>query len=304
VTLKTLAITGGTGMVGTTLIRQAVASGWHVRALTRRASPPQDGVTWVSGALDQPASLADLVTGSDAVIHVAGVVKTTKAEVFEAGNVNGTAAIIAAAQQAGVARFIHISSLAAREPNLSVYGASKAKAETLVETSGLDWTIVRPPAIFGPDDTDHLDLFKMAKTGWMFMPPAGRLSVIEVSDLTRALLAIVPHTASIGRTYELDDGMEGGWTHESWAKAIGVAMEKRVTTLAMPGQLVRIAAKLDQLIRRDGAKLTSDRASYFCHPDWVIDPAKRPPTDVWQPQLQTRVGLKQTATAYRNKGWL
>ncbi len=301
---KTLAITGGTGMVGTTLIRQAVASGWHVRALTRRASAPQNGVTWVSGALDQPASLADLVAGSDAVIHVAGVVKATKAEVFEAGNVQGTAAIIAAAQQAGVRRFVHISSLAAREPALSIYGASKAKAEIIVAKSPLDWTIVRPPAIYGPDDSDHLDLFKMAQTGWMPMPPAGRLSVIEVSDLTRALLAIVPHAASVGEVYELDDGLEGGWTHESWAKAIGWAVEKRVTTLAMPRQLVRIAAKLDQLIRRDGAKLTSDRASYFCHPDWVIDATKRPPADLWQPQVQTRVGLKHTATAYRNKGWL
>jgi uncharacterized protein YbjT (DUF2867 family) len=304
VTRKTLAITGGTGLVGSALIRRAVADGWQVRALTRRQAAPKDGVTWIDGALDQPDSLMTLVDGSDAVIHVAGIVKASNKAAFEAGNVGGTRAIVEAATKANVGRFVHVSSLAAREPRLSDYGASKAKAEHIVQASGLDWTIIRPPAIFGPDDTDHLDLFKMARSGWMLMPPNGRLSVIEVSDLARALLAVVDHAPSIGAVYEVDDGLEGGWPHEDWAKAIGWAMNKKITTLSMPAPLVNLAARLDQLVRRDGAKLTADRASYFCHPDWVIDPARRPPSDLWLPQIATRAGLKQTATAYRNKGWL
>ena len=261
-------------------------------------------MTWVAGALDQPDSLLELVQNSDVVIHVAGVVKAFDATTFELGNVQGTEAIVDAAGRANVRRFVHISSLAAREPGLSEYGASKAKAETIVQASSLDWTIIRPPAIYGPDDKDHLDLFKMAKTGWMLLPSRGRLSVIEVSDLARALLAIAGDSASIGSLYEVDDGVNGGWSHESWAKAIGWSINERVSTLTIPSALVKLAARADQLIRHEGAKLTSDRASYFCHPDWVIDASLRPRADLWQPQIATRVGLKQTAAAYRNKGWL
>ena len=79
----------------------------------------------------------------------------------------GTLAMLAAATAGGVSRFVHVSSLAAREPKLSLYGASKARAEELVERSGLDWAIVRPPAVYGPGDKETLELFKMAKRGLM-----------------------------------------------------------------------------------------------------------------------------------------
>ena len=83
-------------------------------------------------------------------------------------------AMLAAATAAGVRRFVFVSSLAAREPQLSMYGASKARAEALVERSGLDWSIVRPPAVYGPGDRETLELFKMARLGLVLMPPAGR----------------------------------------------------------------------------------------------------------------------------------
>ena len=65
-----------------------------------------------------------------------------------------------------------------------------------------------------------------------------------------------------------------------------------------------VGAKVDRLIRRDGAKLTSDRVSYFCHDDWTIDPQRRPPAQYWQPQIETRKGLKDTAKWYRQNDWL
>src|SRR3546814_6181522 len=73
-------------------------------------------------------------------------------------------------------------SLAAREPHLSHYGWSKYKAERIVMASGLDWTIIRPPAIYGPADTEMLELFRLASRRLMLLPPGGRLSVIEVSE--------------------------------------------------------------------------------------------------------------------------
>lgn len=299
-----LAITGATGFVGKTVIRLALDRGFAVRALTRRPQEEREGVTWIDGALDRPDSLRTLAAGSDAVIHIAGVVNAPDRAGFEAGNAHGTLAMVEAAHAAGVRRFIHVSSLAAREPDLSDYGWSKARAEQMVAASTLDWTMVRPPAIYGPADTEMLDLFKMAKRGFVVLPPDGRLSVIEVSDLARLLLALMPDRESTGLIYEADDGLEGGWTHKGFARAIGWAVGKRVTALSAPKPLLRFASRVDRTIRRSRAKLTQDRVSYFIHPDWVIDPAKRPPPALWEAQVNTRAGLKATAAWYRRKGWL
>src|SRR3546814_5033592 len=87
-----------------------------------------------------------MVAGADAVMHIAGVVNVPTRAAFEAGNATATAHVVDAARDAGVTRFVHVSSLAAREPALSNYGWSKERAEAVVRDSGLDWTIVRPPA--------------------------------------------------------------------------------------------------------------------------------------------------------------
>lgn len=300
----TLAVSGGTGFVGSTLIRLATSQGLRVRALTRSHQPPHDGVEWIPGALDQPDALKALMRGSDAAIHVAGVVNAPDRAGFEAGNVGGTLAMVEAAHGEGIQRFIHVSSLSAREPDLSSYGWSKAKAELIVQASGLDWTIVRPPWIYGPGDRDTLDLFKMARRGFVLLPPEGRISVIEVSDLARLLLAIVPDAETRAQVYQADDGKDGGWSHTSFGRAIGSAVGRRVATLSAPAAMLEVAAMLDRLVRGSGAKLTADRVRYFCHPDWVVDPDKRPPAPLWQPQVNTHDGLKATAQAYRDAGWL
>ncbi len=299
-----LAITGGTGFVGTTLVRQALVDGWHVRALTRRTQSPQEGVEWVAGGLDAPEALDALVRGAEAVIHVAGVTNTPTREGFIAGNIIGTQAVVDATKRGGVSRFVHVSSLTAREPGMSNYGWSKAEAEQRVVASTLNWTIIRPPAIFGPGDVDHLDLFKAAQWRIMPMPPRGRISVIEVSDLARLLLALSATPDPDLRIYEADDGRPGGWTQIEYAHAIGAAVGKSVLALHTPAALVRLGARLDRLMRGQNAKLTADRAAYFCHPDWVIDPDKRPETALWMPEVETGFGLKATAKAYREAGWL
>ena len=80
-----LAVTGGTGFVGQRLIDLAVARGHSVRALTRRDQEPRDGVEWIAGSLESRDALEQLVTASDAVIHVAGVINAPDAAGFEAG---------------------------------------------------------------------------------------------------------------------------------------------------------------------------------------------------------------------------
>ena len=302
--IRTLAVTGGTGFMGSHLLRLALAEGYDVRALTRGWKPPEDDITWVDGALDRPETLVKLATGADAIVHVAGAINAAGRAGFEAVNVAGTAAMIDAARKAGVRRFVHISSLAAREPELSDYGWSKARSERLVAASGLDWTIVRPPAVYGPGDRETLDLFRMARRGLVALPPRGRFSVIHVEDLVRLILALLDDADSWTETYEPDDGREGGWQHRHFARTLGRIYGRRAATFAVPRPALRLAAGLDRLVRRGKAKLTRDRVRYFCHPDWVVASEKRPPARLWQPRVKTPTGLKATADWYREQGWL
>jgi nucleoside-diphosphate-sugar epimerase len=302
---KTVALTGATGFVGKATLDRLLKAGWQVRALTRSEQPKRAGITWINGSLDAPASLVTLCDGANAVLHIAAVVNAPNAAAFEQGNVTGTANMLAAAKEAGVSRFVHVSSLSAREPQLSHYGASKAKAEKLVAMSLLDWTIIRPPGVYGPGDKDVFEMFRMANKGFCLLPPAGLGSWIHVDDLARLLVAALPaHEDATARIFEADDGEPGGWTHEGFARAIGWALGKRVTTINAPTALLKIAAFGDRLVRGKKAKLTPDRASYMSHPDWVIDRKAAPPLALWSPQIPTRDGLKSTVRWYKANGWL
>lgn len=297
-----VAVTGGTGFVGSRLLVALRESGHDVRALTRRPQAEIAGVEWVAGSLEDPHALTRLAESADAIIHVAGVINADDAG-FETGNVQGTAAVIAAAQAGGVPRFVHVSSLAAREPELSRYGASKARSEALVRESGLDAAIIRPPAVYGPGDRETLELFKMARRGLILLPPAGRLSLLHADDLARLLIALAEAKAAPSLT-EPDDGRPGGWTHRELAAALGQAVGRRALVFAMPRPAVRLGAMLDGLLRRGRAKLTPDRSAYFCHPDWVANPQLAPPAKLWRAAIDTHDGLKQTADWYRSQEWL
>lgn len=299
-----IAVTGGTGFVGARFIETALGAGHELSALTRRPQPERSGIEWVEGSLEDSGSLRRLAAGCAAVVHVAGVINARSPAEFERSNVDGTEAMLEASKSAGVTRFVHISSLAAREPALSVYGRSKARSEELVERSGLDWVIVRPPAVYGPGDKETLDLFKMARLRLMLLPPEGRVSLIHVNDLARLLLALASGDRPKEILLEPDDGAEHGWSHKDLARAIGEAVGRPNLALSVPAPMLKLGAALDQIIRRERAKLSTDRAAYFSHRDWVVSPEKRPPANLWQPEIGTPEGLRSTAAWYRAEGWL
>lgn len=300
-----LAITGATGFVGQTVLDQAARAGLEVRALARKPQAPRAGVEWIQGDLSDERALKRLMSRASVVLHIAGVVNAAQPGGFEEGNVRGTLNVVNAALDAGIGRFVHVSSLSAREPQLSVYGASKLRGEKIVRASSLDWTIVRPPAIYGPRDAEMLELFKLASKGIVPLPPQGKLSIIHVADLARLLLALVPGGEDVThRMFEPDDGRPGGWTHVALAKAIGVAVGRRVKALPLPQRVLEWAAKADKMVRKDKAKLTLDRVGYMCHPDWMAGEGMAPPPALWTPQVETRMGLHATAAWYREAGWL
>ncbi|MDN3646004.1 NAD(P)-dependent oxidoreductase [Pontixanthobacter aestiaquae] len=301
---RTIAITGGTGFVGQAVLDAVARQDTSVRALARKVPADRPTVDWVEGNLADHAALGKLANCAEAMIHIAGLTNTPDPVEFEAANVTGTQAVIDACKAAKVSRLVFVSSLSARKPELSHYGASKLAAEKLVEASGLDWTIVRPPAVYGPRDNDMFELFNSARFGVVPLPPGGATSLIHVDDLAKLLLALVPSSSKVRRKmFEPDDGRVGGWSHKEMAQAIGEAMGRKVFTPHFPKFVLSSAAKADRLLRGDKAKLTADRVGYMCHPNWVARTDKAVPRDVWMPTIPSREGLKSTADWYRKQGW-
>lgn len=299
------AVTGGTGFVGGRVL--ALADG-AIRALARRAQPAQCGTAWIMGDLADGAALARLCAGADAVIHIAGVVNAPDRAGFDTGNIAGTAAVLAAAADAGVRRFVHVSSLAAREPGLSMYGASKAAAEALVAASGLDWIMVRPPAVYGPGDAEMVDLYRLAKHG-LAVAPKGRISVIYVDDLAAALLALAVGGPS-RVVLEIDDGRgdAGGYSYADYAQAVGIGMGRdRVRTVPLSGRALGLAAGVLGLSGRvtgRAPKLTQDRARYLAHRDWTARGGNAALAGIWTPKVALAEGIAATVADYRARGWI
>jgi nucleoside-diphosphate-sugar epimerase len=136
------------------------------------------------------------------------------------------------------------------------------------------------------------------------MPPKGHVSVIHADDLARLLLALASSAAPANCLIEPDDGKSGGWTHREFARALADAVGTRAAVISSPGLLLRLAARADQWFRGERAKLTTDRAAYFSHRNWVVEPKRAAPTELWRPEIDTPTGLKETANWYREKGWL
>ncbi|PZT88955.1 MAG: epimerase [Citromicrobium sp.] len=302
----TIALTGATGFVGRAILDLAQAESVPVKALTRRPQARRESVEWIEGSLSDADSLTQLCEGASAIIHVAGLTSSHDVAEFSAANVEGTRLLLDAAQDAQSRRLIFVSSLSAREPALSAYGASKAQAEALVEQSGLDWTIVRPPGVYGPRDVDYFEMFRSARHGVIPLPPRGASSIIHVEDLARLLLALVDAPANLvrHRLFEPDDGREGGWSHDELARAIGGAVGRRVFAPHLPRPMMEIAARADRLLRGDKARLTPDRVGYMAHPNWVARFDRKVPQEVWTPRIESQEGLKSTVEWYREAGWL
>jgi nucleoside-diphosphate-sugar epimerase len=161
-----IALTGATGFIGGAVARRLLREGWEVRALYRPSSRNDPvacaGLSWIPGSLEDTEALARLVAGADALVHCAGVVRGAGRDVFDRINAEGVARIAARAAAAQVPRFLLMSSLAAREPQLSPYAASKRAGEVaLARTAGaMAWVVLRPPAVYGPGDRELRTLFR------------------------------------------------------------------------------------------------------------------------------------------------
>jgi len=298
-----VALTGATGFIGRHIAEQLLAEGRPVRALTRRPQPQPDrpGLTWIRGDLSNADALKDLVTGTSAVVHCAGVVRGASEAHFMRFNAAGTRAVMGAMLQSSAPpAFLLISSLAARHPELSWYAHSKQAAERLVtEETGLRSTIFRPPAVYGPGDREILPLFRAMRGGWLPVaaPPAARFSLLHVSDLAGAVRAWLSSDRS-GRTFEPDDGTPGGYDWTTVRELAQQAWDRPIRQVSVPLAVLRSASWINLGLSRITGRapmLTPAKVRELSYTDWVCDNAPVMRDLNWKPALRLADALARPA---------
>jgi nucleoside-diphosphate-sugar epimerase len=306
--IETIAITGATGFVGAVLTRRLAAAGRKIKALIRPASthkrPAGIDVKWIKGDLEDTESLRRLVRGADAVVHCAGVVRgATRAE-FNHVNVAGMARLVklAGAQQPRP-RLLLISSLAARQPHLSFYAASKREGEEVLEKTSdkLFWTVFRPSAIYGPGEQELMPVFHWMKKGFapILGSGEGRFSLLYVEDLAEAIVRWLDRKKSKpGCTYELHDGRPGGY---SWYDVIDTVTQLRQGKSMIVIKVPLVGAKLFSTLNLMAARafgyapmLTPGKIRELHHYNWVCDNTALSTATGWTPRILLAEGLQRT----------
>ena len=310
---KPIAITGGTGFIGSNLIELAVASGLCVRALSRREQPPRPGVEWIAGDLEDQAALGRLVAGTSTVFHCAGLVKALRELDFEAVNVVGSRNL---AQAVGASpgeppHLVYLSSLAAREPHLSAYARTKRQGESVIRDALGDapWTILRPPGVYGPGDQEILTLIRAMSRGYLpvVSGPASRFSLIHVTDLGAAMLAVANQERCFGRTIEVRDGSAAGYSMADVAAIAETILGRKVRTVPVPAAVLHVSAMFHQLRARISGRpaiLSAGKVRELRHPDWLVKTNPLAEEGLWQPVYTLRSGLLETIQGYVEKGLL
>ena len=300
-----VALTGATGFIGAALLRRLIAGGCSVRALYRpragRTPATHPGVVWVEGDLGDERSLRHFVTDAEAIVHCAGAVRGTDAAGFDRINAEGTRRLVdVATSLSAPPRFLLMSSLAARMPQLSAYAASKRKAELALESAAANvrWTVLRPPAVYGPGDRELLPLFRLVARGFAPLPAGagGRFSLIYVDDLASAVMRWLECGQGHFRAFELDDGHAGGYDWDTVLAAAARALRSGapVRRLSIPLRALELAAAANVAAARllgYAPMLTPGKVREITHPDWLCDSHDFAAVTGWQASVRLEDGV-------------
>jgi dihydroflavonol-4-reductase len=319
-------ITGGTGFIGSHLVEAVCARGEPLRCLVRRHSsrrhpfalPAQADLAF--GDLVSGEGLSDALKGIGTVIHLAGVTKALTKGDFYSGNTRATENLARAVAGRKI-RFVYVSSLAAIGPSaggtpvtedaephpITHYGKSKLEGERITRALLPDAVIVRPAVVYGPRDTDVLELFRSISKGYVLEISGGErwFQAIYVKDLVEGLLAAAHTPQAAGSAYFFAHAKPVSWTELSSVAAQIMRKRTRVLRIPLPlayavGGFAEACSRLTGvpgIISRE--KIAEARCSY-----WTCA-TRRAAVDLgFEAQTPLEFGLSQTLAWYKEAGWL
>ena len=301
-----VALTGATGFIGSAVARRLIQGGWRVRALRRSPSLTarltSTPLQWVLGTFEDRDCLESLVGDADAVIHCAGAVRGITEADFYRANVEAVSRLAhVAASRSPVPRFLLISSLAAREPELSPYAASKRMGELVLSevAERRPWTALRPPVVYGPEERAIRPLLRLMLHGIapILGRKDGRFSLLYVEDLAEAVIQWLISDTREKRAFELDDGHPNGYTWHEVIETFQRLRGKRVIHFQVPELIPNVGARLNKIMASVigyAPMFTPGKVREFRHPDWVCDNAPFCRVANWTPKVRLEEGLRLT----------
>jgi uncharacterized protein YbjT (DUF2867 family) len=249
-------VTGGTGFVGPKVVHALRAAEREVRCLVRRPARAGTLKTWgcelATGDVTHPESLKEAVAGCDTVVHLVAIIAGKPAD-FERVMIGGTQNLLAAAQEAGVTRFVLMSALGTSDEtkDLVPYYGAKWEMEQATKASGLEHVIFRPSFVFGRDG-GVLPLF-IRQVRWSPVTPVvgdgeRRLQPIWGEDVAAYFAKAVDRPGAANRTFDLGGPDRVTWNelYERIARTLG----KRRPQLHLPVRLMRVGAAAAELLPR------------------------------------------------------
>ena len=310
-------VTGATGFVGSHIAEAFVEAGYEVRVGARASSNER----WISSLdtervpLDLDGSAEDLsraVHNVDVVVHAAGITRARRPGDYYSVNAGGTRSVATAALRAGVRRLVLISSLAARGPDGrdqpdSDYGRSKLEAEShlRVLSGRMEAVVLRPPAVYGPRDTDLLPLFRMARAGWLTVPSsAALLQPVYVQDAARAALAAAREPVGFG-PFPVAENRRYTW--RDVAAGLERALGRTVRAVRLPAGAFVLAGRTAEWAARPLSAvpiLDERRSRDLALNAWTCDVSRTEEALGWRAEVPLFEGLERTARWYGQVGWL
>ncbi len=319
-----VAVSGGTGFVGTHLVEALLAAGVRPRLLVRDPArlpeAARAAADVVRGDLDDAEALGTLVAGCGSVIHLAGLVRAASEAAFQGVNRAGTENLVRVMRdRAPSARLVHVSSLAAAGPSadpggrdpedeprpVSAYGRSKLAGELAVRRHTGPWAILRPPAVYGPRDIDVLQFFRLAARGFVPIPAGERwVTVAYVSDVVRGVLAAAAG-AAVGRVLHL--GEPEPRRLDALIGALAESGGVRARVIRVPAGLVRMLGVGGDALQRLGLRriaMTSDKARELLARHWSARTRSSLVALGLSGVVPLAAGAAATWAWYRRAGWV
>jgi len=300
--MSRILVTGATGFIGRAVVAALAADGHDIRAAVRR--PPQpafgSGVEVVQhGDLAQPVDWRAALVGVDAVVHLAGIAHIGRGvppEAYDRVNRRATAELAAAAAQAGVRRFVFVSSIRAQSgpaadhalteadaaAPVDPYGRSKLAAEAAVRAAGVPFTILRPVALYGPGMKGNFRLLARAAASPLPLPVkdlGNRRSLLGIDNFVSALRFVLASPQTEGETYVVADPGMPPRLSDVFA-TLRQARGRRPFVVPMPTHYLEIPLRLigrGDVWERFGGNLRVDASKLMAAG--------------WQPAHDTRAGL-------------
>ncbi len=318
-----VAVTGGTGFIGSHLVEALSARGDIIRLLSRgvtKSSVPK--VTNFSVDYNQPETFQAALTGCNTIFHLAAALRAPRQSDIIEQNRNSAKTLISATRQfAPSAKIIVCSSQAAAGPSLSgnvlsdsdtaqpisIYGKSKRAAEEEFEKCGdLNWTILRPPAVFGPRERDIFMFFKALAKGWSSQIGTiqRQFSWIYVKDFVEALL-IAGSSENLTRQIHLVKSGDTNWNE--FRSTSSLVLGTKFHLLTLPRWLLNMVATSGEAWSRVSGKpvlLNRDKISELSYPDWRCDDSIFRKLFGYQPRYDLTKAVTETIEWYRAEKWL